>query len=98
MNVVFVLLFVAALVAAALHGNVKAVGTGALEGAGTAVTLAIGLIGVMARWLGLLKIAEKAGLVDKRARAARPVFRPLFRDAPDGHPALSGMLSTAAPP
>ena len=96
MNVVFVLLFVAALVAAALHGNVKAVGTGALEGAGTAVTLAIGLIGVMALWLGLLKIAEKAGLVDKLARAARPIFRPLFRDVPDGHPAISAMLLNIA--
>ena len=60
MNIVFVLLFVAALVAGALHGNVKAVGTGALEGAGTAVTLAIGLIGVMSLWLGLLKIAAHA--------------------------------------
>jgi len=59
MNVVFVLLLVAALVAAAVRGDVKAVGTGALEGAGNAVTLAIGLIGVMSLWLGLLKIAEK---------------------------------------
>jgi spore maturation protein A len=96
MNVVFVLLFVAALVAAAVHGDVKAVGTGALEGAGNAVTLAIGLIGVMALWLGLLKIAERAGLVDKLARAARPIFRPLFRDVPDGHPAISAMLLNIA--
>src|SRR5438132_13380332 len=92
MNVVFVLLFVAALVAAVLHGDAKAVGTGAIEGAGNAVTLAIGLIGVMSLWLGLLKIAEKAGLVDKLARAARPIFRPLFRDVPAGHPASPAML------
>ena len=96
MNVVFVLLFVAALVAAVLHGDAKAVGTGAIEGAGNAVTLAIGLIGVMSLWLGLLKIAEKAGLVDKLARAARPIFRPLFRDVPDGHPAISAMLLNIA--
>jgi len=96
MNVVFVLLLVGALVAAALRGDVKSVGTGALEGAGNAVTLAIGLIGVMSLWLGLLKIAEKSGLVDKLARAARPVFRPLFRDVPDGHPAISAMLLNIA--
>ena len=96
MNVVFVLLLVAALVAAAVRGDVKAVGTGALEGAGNAVTLAIGLIGVMSLWLGLLKIAEKSGLVDKLARAARPIFRPLFRDVPDGHPAVSAMLLNIA--
>src|SRR6267142_1751401 len=96
MNVVFVLLLVGALVAAALRGDVKSVGTGALEGAGNAVTLAIGLIGVMSLWLGLLKIAEKSGLVDKLARAARPIFRPLFRDVPDGHPAISAMLLNIA--
>jgi spore maturation protein A len=92
MNVVFVLLFVIGLVAAALKGDVKAVGQGALDGAGAAVTLAIGLIGVMSLWLGLLKIAEKAGLVEKLSRVARPIFRPLFRDIPDGHPAISAML------
>ena len=71
-------------------------GSGALDGAGNAVTLALGLIGVMSLWLGLLKIAEKAGLVDKLARAARPIFRPLFRDVPDGHPAISAMLLNIA--
>jgi spore maturation protein A len=96
MNVVFVLLFVIALVAAALKGDVKAVGQGALDGAGAAVTLAIGLIGVMSLWLGLLKIAEKAGLVEKLSRVARPIFRPLFRDIPDGHPAISAMLLNIA--
>jgi spore maturation protein A len=96
MNVVFVVLFVAALIAAVLHGDAKAVGLGAISGASDAVSLAIGLIGVMSLWLGLLKIAEKAGLVEKLARAARPIFRPLFRDVPDGHPAISAMLLNIA--
>jgi spore maturation protein A len=96
MNLVFVLLFLAAAVAGALRGDVKAVGQGAFDGAAQAVTLAIGLIGVMSLWLGLLKIAERAGLVEKLARAARPVFRPLFPDVPDGHPALSAMLLNIA--
>src|SRR3954471_394013 len=96
MNVVFVLLFLIGLVAAALKGDVKAVGQGALDGAGAAVTLAIGLIGVMSLWLGLLKIAERAGLVEKLSRVARPIFRPLFKDIPDGHPAISAMLLNIA--
>ena len=96
MNVVFVILLVGALIAGALHGNIRAVGEGALEGASSAVTLSIGLVGVLSLWLGLLKIAEKSGLIEKLARAARPIFRPLFKDVPDGHPAISAMLLNIA--
>jgi spore maturation protein A len=96
MNLVFLLLLVAALVAGAVTGNVKAVGQGALDGAANGVTLALGLIGVMALWLGLLKIAEKAGLVEKLARIFRPIFRPLFPGVPDGHPAISAMVLNIA--
>jgi len=96
MNLVFVLLLFAAAVAGALKGDVNAVGQGAFDGAAQGVTLAIGLIGVMALWLGLLKVAERAGLVEKLARAARPIFRPLFPDVPEGHPAISAMLLNIA--
>jgi spore maturation protein A len=96
MNIVFVLLFVAAAIAGAVRGDLKSVEEGAFKGAADAVTLAIGLVGVMALWLGLLKTAEKAGLVEKLARAARPVFRPLFPGVPEGHPALSAMLLNIA--
>ena len=96
MNLVFVLLFAAAAIAGAVKGDVKAVGEGAFKGAADAVSLAIGLIGVMALWMGLLKIAERAGLVEKLARAARPVFRPLFPGVPEGHPAITAMLLNIA--
>src|SRR5439155_785570 len=96
MNLVFVLLLVAAAIAGAVRGDIKAVGQGAFDGASQGVTLAIGLIGVMALWLGLMRIAEKAGLVEKLARAARPIFRPLFPGIPDGHPAISAMLLNIA--
>src|SRR5258708_37670058 len=96
MKLVFVLLFVAAAIAGAIKGDLKAVGQGAFDGASSAVTLAIGLIGVMSLWMGLLKIAEKSGLVEKLARAARPVFRPLFPGIPEGHPAISAMLLNIA--
>jgi spore maturation protein A len=96
MNVVFVLLLVAALVAGAIKGDVKAVGQGAMDGAAQGVTLALGLIGVMALWLGLMKIAERAGLIEKLSKLVRPLFRPLFPSVPDGHPALSAMVLNIA--
>jgi spore maturation protein A len=99
MNLVFVLLLVAAALAGAVRGDIKAVGQGAFDGASQGVTLAIGLIGVMALWLGLMRIADKAGLVEKLARAVRPIFRPLFPGIPAdaaGDRALSAMLLNIA--
>jgi spore maturation protein A len=95
-NHVFLLLLLSALVSGAIRGDVRAVGQGALDGATSAVTLAFGLVGVLSLWLGLLKIAEKAGLLDSLARLLAPVFRPLFRGVPDGHPALPAMLMNIA--
>jgi spore maturation protein A len=63
----------------------------AFDFAETGATLAIGLIGVLALFLGLLKIAEASGIVAALVRFTQPVFRPLFPEIPDGHPAL-GMI------
>lgn len=60
----------------------------AFDFAESAATLALGLIGVLALFLGLLKIAEAAGIVSALVRFTQPVFRPLFPEIPDGHPAL----------
>ena len=65
-----------------------AISKAAIEFAKTAVTLALGLVGVIALWLGMLRIADKAGLINVIVRVAEPVFRPLFPEIPRGHPAL----------
>jgi spore maturation protein A len=65
---------------------------GFIRYAKTAVELAIGLIGVMALWLGVMKIAEQSGLVAKIAAAVRPVTTRLFPDVPPDHPAMGAMI------
>ncbi|MFZ5722906.1 MAG: nucleoside recognition domain-containing protein [Pseudomonadota bacterium] len=55
------------------------------------VEIAIGLIGVLALWLGLFRVAERAGLVAVIARALAPVFRILMPGVPDGHPAVGAV-------
>ncbi len=65
-----------------------AISKAAIEFAKTAVTLALGLVGVIALWLGMLRIADKAGLINVIVRVAEPVFQPLFPEIPRGHPAL----------
>jgi len=65
---------------------------GAFDGAKTAVTIALGLIGVMALWLGIMRLAERAGLVQRIAHGLRPIMRRLFPDVPPEHPAMGSML------
>ncbi len=68
--------------------KLQAIAQAALDFAETAVTIALGLIGVMALWLGLLRIAEKSGLIGSLVRVVYPLIRPLFPGVPRDHPAL----------
>lgn len=58
----------------------------------TAFEISLGLTGAMAFWLGIMRVAEAAGLIDKLARAVTPFFRRLFPEIPDGHPAMAAIL------
>jgi len=60
--------------------------------AGTAVTIALGLIGIMALWLGIMKIAEDAGLIKIIAKSVKPITKRLFPDIPSDHPAISSII------
>ena len=64
----------------------------ALDAAGLAVKIAIGLIGIMALWLGLMRVAEQAGMTNVLARIVKPVTKRLFPSIPSDHPAISAML------
>jgi spore maturation protein A len=65
---------------------------GIVKYAKVAVELAIGLIGIMSLWLGLMKIAEQAGMVAVLAKFLKPVTTRLFPDVPADHPAMGAML------
>jgi spore maturation protein A len=96
MSFIWVLLLACSVVAAAASGRMHAL-TGAIaSSAETAVTLSIGLVGVMTLWLGLMRVAEEAGLVTLLARAARPVLRRLFPEVPPEHPAMGAMVLNIA--
>lgn len=65
---------------------------GIIKYAKIAVELSIGLIGIMALWLGIMKIAEQSGLVAKLAGALKPITTRLFPDVPADHPAMGAMI------
>jgi spore maturation protein A len=71
--------------------KLKAITKAAFDTATTAVELAIGLIGVMAFWLGLMQIAEKSGMIESLVKVVQPVLHFLFPDIPKNHPALGSI-------
>lgn len=76
--------------------KMKAVTQAALDIVGIAVNIALGLIGIMALWLGVMKVAEEAGLLKVLTRLLTPVTRRLFPDVPPDHPAVGAMIMNIA--
>ncbi len=72
--------------------KLNAISQAAIDFAETAVTIALSLIGVLALWLGLLRIAEKSGLINTLVKLVQPILRPLFPGIPKDHPAM-GMVA-----
>ncbi len=90
-------LMAVSVVVAAFNGTADGVTKGAVDAASTAVQIAIGLVGIMTLWLGIMRVAEAAGLVALLGRALRPVLRWLFPEVPADHPAAGAIvLATAA--
>ena len=96
LNYIWFGLMAIALVVAAFHGTVDGVTRGAMDAASTAVQIAIGLVGIMTLWLGIMRVAEAAGLVALLGRALRPILRWLFPEVPPGHPAAGAIVLAVA--
>ena len=96
LNYIWLAMIILAVVIGGINGKIQDVTKSAIDSAGAAVTIAIGLIGVMALWLGIMKIAEDSGLLSLVARAIAPILRRLFPDVPAGHPALASMTMNIA--
>lgn len=96
LNAIWLFLIVSATVVAAYKGKMAALTEASFTAAESAVTLAIGLIGAMALWLGIMKVAETAGMMKLIARLIRPLMSRLFPEIPPNHPAMSAMVMNMA--
>ena len=96
LNIIWLALILLAVVLGGMNGKIEAVTKAAIDSAGSSVTIAIGLIGVMTLWMGIMKIAEDSGLVRLLAKLIAPVMRRLFPDVPPDHPAMGSMLMNIA--
>jgi len=96
LNYIWFGMMLISVVVGTIAGNIDAVTEAAINMAKTAVEISIGLIGIMALWLGTMKIAEESGLVQIIARALQPITIRLFPDVPKDHPAIGSIVLNMA--
>ncbi len=91
-NYVWLGMIVFGIIVAAVNGNIEIITKAALDGANNAVKISISLIAIITFWLGIMKLAEEAGLVRALAWLVRPVLRFLFPSVPKDHPAMGAIV------
>ncbi len=96
LNYIWFALLAIALVVAIFNGTAAQVTKASVDSAKTAVEISLGLVGIMTLWLGVMRVAEKAGLVTLLARLLTPFRRLLFPEIPPDHPAIGAMIMNLA--
>ncbi len=96
LNYIWLSMIILAVVVGGINGKIENVTKSAIDSAANAVVIAIGLIGIMALWLGIVRIAEDSGLMKIVAKTIAPVMRRLFPEVPDDHPAMGSMTMNIA--
>lgn len=91
LNIIWLAMMLIAVIVGAITGKIPEVILSVTESAKFAFTLALGLTGVMALWLGIMKIAEKSGLLAIVTRLLQPLLRKIFPDIPKDDPVLGAM-------
>lgn len=96
LNFIWLFMMVIAVVVAVFTGKIPAVIIAITDSAKFAFTLALGLTGVMTLWLGVMKIAEQAGLLSLLTKGIKPLLVWLFPDVPADHPAMGSIAMNMA--
>jgi spore maturation protein SpmA len=97
LNLIWLGLLLFGVLVAGLTGQIAAINQGALNAAKSAVMdVALPLCGAMTLWLGMVRLAEKAGLIQHIARFIRPILARLFSDVPPDHPAMGSIVMNMA--
>ncbi|OLA88567.1 MAG: nucleoside recognition protein [Roseburia sp. 40_7] len=87
MNYLWGMMIITGVVYAAFNGTLPEVTEAALSSAKEAVTLSITMMGIMSFWVGIMRIAENAGIIEGATKKLMPVLHFLFPNIPKGHPA-----------
>lgn len=91
-NYIWMGMIVFSIIVAGIHGNIEVITRAALEGANDGVKTSLHLIAIIAFWLGVMRLAEAAGLVRLLAGLVRPLTRLLFPGIARDHPAIGAII------
>lgn len=92
-NLIWAFMAIVGIIYAMFNGTMEEVNKALFESADEAVKLSIGLISILVFWLGIMKIAEEAGILRVLARLLRPIVVKIFPEIPKDHPAMGYILS-----
>lgn len=95
-NIIWASFLLTGIIYAALNGNIDMITNSVITAAESSVTLSFKLVGVMCFWLGLMKIADKAGIVKIITKILQPVMKHIFRNIPEDHPAMGAIIMTVS--
>ena len=91
MNYIFSILIILSIILGIINGKTEEVVNAMLDGCNLAVKIAFSLIGIMAFWLGIMKIAEKAGIIEILSKLIYPITKKLFKDLDNNDPTLGNI-------
>ena len=92
-NIIWACMAIIGILYAMLNGTMDQVNKAIFESAQDAVTISLGLISILVFWLGIMRVAEKAGILRLLAKLFRPIVIKLFPEIPKDHPAIGYILS-----
>jgi len=96
MNYIFFLLIAVSIILACFNGRIGEVSSSMLSACDTAVKISFSLIGIMAFWLGIMRIAERAGFVQLIAKILKPLTKILFKDIKEDSPAVGDIAMSVS--
>lgn len=93
-NIIWASFLLTGIIYAAINGNIDMITNSVITAAESSVNLSFKLVGVMCLWLGLMKIADKAGIIKIITKILQPVMKHIFRNIPEDHPAMGAIIMT----
>lgn len=91
-NIIWFFMITIGIIFGIINGKLDMINHVVIENTGDAVAFAIGLTGIMATWLGLMKIAERSGLITSIGKILSPILRFIFPEIPKNHPANTAII------